>query len=75
MKITKDEICAFLAKHFSQKLEGEVSAFWDKETKTFCIQGSGLPAHTDLKHLYPSGWSMTSAISKERARKLLLGIG
>lgn len=61
-----------LQEHLSRKLGGPVICSWDEsEHKPFSCSGSELPAHPDLVHVYPHGWSYHQDYSLEEALAIL----
>lgn len=69
--LTRNQVIAGLAAHYSKKLGGKVWAGWDDEKRAYYIQGEGLPPHPDLKAQFPNGWSLLDYIKPTAARTLL----
>ncbi len=71
---TRSEVSAFLAGYYSGKLNGHVWCAYDDTKRAYCIRGERLPAHPDLAHLYPRGWSMIDYVKPAKARALIAGV-
>lgn len=69
-KVTREQVCKALAKHYSNKMKGKVWAGYDASKRSYYIRGDNLPAHPDLRELYPSGWSLLDYIKPSQARKV-----
>ena len=63
-----------LAAHYTAKLHGKVWAIYDRSRRAYCIRGEGLPAHPDLRAMYPNGWSLCDYIKPAKARALIQGV-
>lgn len=67
----RSDIETGLAKHYSEKFKGDVRCQYDDQKRAYCIQGSNLPSHPDLRAQYPNGWELLDFIKPSRAREIL----
>lgn len=69
--MTRVQVASKLSEHYTAKLGGKVWCSFDLRHKGYCIRGESLPAHPDMQHLYPNGWSMLDYIKPNKARELV----
>lgn len=68
--MTRAQICAAVAEHYSWKLQGKVRCDYDSRTRKYVIAGSHLPACPSMRAQYPHGWELLDYVSVEHARRL-----
>lgn len=79
MKCTRKQISEMLAKYYADKFKrdtgqeyaGKVWVYFDESKRAYCLRGEGLPAHPDLRDMYPNGWSLLDYVKPTEARALV----
>lgn len=66
----RTEVIAALSAHYSAKFGGKVWAGYESPHKGYYIRGDKLPAHADMKHLYPNGWSLLDFVPAAKAQAI-----
>lgn len=70
-KMKGDALAKAYTEMLSQKLRGDVSGYYTGGG-WITVSGHNLPAHPDMVHLYPNGWSMGQNVRCTKARNDIL---
>lgn len=72
-KLTQEQLAKAVAQTYTylEDGEGEIDGYYDGGG-WITIVGRNLPAHPDLRSMYPKGWSMVHRIRTNEARQRLI---